>query len=192
MTLSYFIWRLKYQEFRLTFKEECRLKKILLLVLVLWFCSPAPAVHAHQFWADFQLRLEAEAGKLEAAYGYTDPDGDYVTNAWWFNGKQGVISRLIVLKDIFFLHPYETRTSVDQPWLHEFTPGFTHNFLGGRKIGEILVTKYYTWFESQMLWEYQINQYYQYHDGKSFFRLHQGQGWIFWVIDPRAEIETTL
>jgi hypothetical protein len=170
--------------------------KKLLLCLAFWLCFPAPAAHAGQagqFWADYQLRLEAEAGKLELADNcYIDPNGVYVTGAWWFNGKQGVISRLAVLKDVFFLHPYQTYTNVDQPWLHEFTPGFTHDFAGEGKIGEILVSKDYTWFESQLQWEYPINRYYRHHDGKSFFRLRRGPAWVFWIIDPLAEVETPL
>jgi hypothetical protein len=50
--------------------------------------------------------------------------------------------------------------------------------------------KNYTWFDSDWLWEYPITRYYQRHDGKSFFRLHHGSTWVFWIIDPLAEVET--
>jgi hypothetical protein len=170
------------------------MKKLLLLGLVIWFCLPAAARadQGDQFWTDYTLRLEAEAGKLELVDSYVNPAGVYITNAWWFNDKQGVISQLIVLKDLFFTQPLQTYTNVDQPWLHEFVPGFTHNFAGENKVGEIFVAKDYTWFESQMMWEYRINRYYQHHDGKSFFRLHRGSEWIFWIIDPLVEVETPL
>jgi hypothetical protein len=82
---------------------------------------------------------------------------------------------------------------VNQPWLDdELTPGFDHYFTGTKKIGTINVLKSYTWFGSDTLWEYEIKQYYQQQEGKSFFRLTKKSSWEFWIIDPLAEVETTL
>jgi hypothetical protein len=167
-------------------------KTLWLLVLGLGLFLSGPAQAAEQFWEDYQLRLKAEEGKLEVAYSHVGQNGIYRTDAWWFNGTKGVISRLVISQDVFFLHRYDVLTDVNQPWLHEFIPGCSHVFEGGGQVGKITVRKVYTWFESQFMWEYPINRYYQHHEGKSFFRLRQGSTWIFWVIDPLAEEETTL
>jgi hypothetical protein len=161
---------------------------LLVLGLCLFLTVPAQA----DFWEDYQLRLEAEQGELELVDEHIDLDGVYAAHAWWFNGTKGLISRLVVSQDVFFLHPYHIFTGANQPWLHEYIPALSHEFISTRKVGELDVQKTYTWWEGTVMWRYHISHYYQRHEGKSFFRLHQGSTWVFWIIDPLAEEETTL
>jgi hypothetical protein len=167
-------------------------KFAVLLSMLSFYLLPALPAYAG-FWTDWRLRVEAEDGKLEVADAcYVDPDGVFTVEAWWFNGSRGVISRLVVFEEVFFLRRYYVCTSVHQPWLHEFIPGFDHAFIASEETGVVNVEKNYDWYDSETLWKHRVDRYYEHWGGKSFFRLRRGSAWIFWVIDPLAEEETTL